>query len=158
MLAYRNTPHSTTGETPANPLMGGRLRTRIDLIKPSAEGNFMHKQFTRRMQRKATRDGLCMNNCVLVRNYRGFSKWARGTVFQKTCLVFYQVWVTTLRGPFTWRRHLNQLLRQKTEKPVLLQPPLIRHHASAPLPETTTSKSCYPSRQRRIPKRYEVRS
>ena len=34
LLAYRNTPHSTTGETPSQRFLGRRLRTRLDLLKP----------------------------------------------------------------------------------------------------------------------------
>ena len=34
LMKYRNTPHSTTGETPATLFMGRNLRTRLDLIKP----------------------------------------------------------------------------------------------------------------------------
>ena len=34
LMKYRNTPPSTTGETPATLFMGRNLRTRLDLIKP----------------------------------------------------------------------------------------------------------------------------
>ena len=34
LLAYRNTPHSTTGEPPSQLFLGRRLRTRLDLLKP----------------------------------------------------------------------------------------------------------------------------
>ena len=34
LLAYRNTPHSTTGETASQLFLGRRLRTRLDLLKP----------------------------------------------------------------------------------------------------------------------------
>ena len=33
LLAYRNTPHSTTGEPPSQLFLGRRLRTRLDLLK-----------------------------------------------------------------------------------------------------------------------------
>ena len=71
LLAYRNTPHSTTGETPANLLMGRRLRTRLDVIKPTVEGKVMHKQFTQSKQRRSSREDFCPDDHVLVRNYRG---------------------------------------------------------------------------------------
>jgi len=35
LLVYRNTPHSTTGESPSMLLMGRRRRTRFDLLTPS---------------------------------------------------------------------------------------------------------------------------
>ena len=34
LLAYRNTPHSTTGEAQSQLFLGRRLRTRLDLLKP----------------------------------------------------------------------------------------------------------------------------
>ena len=37
LLVYRNTPHSTTGESPSMLLMGRRLRTPLDLLTPSLE-------------------------------------------------------------------------------------------------------------------------
>ena len=44
-LVYRNTPHATTGESPAILLMGRKLRTRLDLIKPSVSRMVEKKQF-----------------------------------------------------------------------------------------------------------------
>lgn len=35
LVTYRNTPHATTRETPANLFIGRRLRTRLDAVKPS---------------------------------------------------------------------------------------------------------------------------
>jgi hypothetical protein len=40
LLTYRNSPHSTTGETPAKLFLGRNLRTRLDLIKPDTQGAF----------------------------------------------------------------------------------------------------------------------
>ena len=37
LFSYRNTPHSTTGSTPVELLMGRRLRSTLDLIKPDLE-------------------------------------------------------------------------------------------------------------------------
>ena len=34
LFAYRNTPHSTTGVSPAELLMGRKLRSPLDLLKP----------------------------------------------------------------------------------------------------------------------------
>ncbi len=35
LMAYRATPQSTTGVTPAELLQGRRLRTRLDMLTPS---------------------------------------------------------------------------------------------------------------------------
>ena len=39
LCTYRSTPHSTTGRTPAELLIGRRFRTRLDCIKPSLRHN-----------------------------------------------------------------------------------------------------------------------
>lgn len=36
LLSYRNTPHKSTGRVPAELLMGHRLRSKLDLLKPDA--------------------------------------------------------------------------------------------------------------------------
>jgi hypothetical protein len=43
-MKYRNTPHSTTGETPATLFMGRNLRTRLDFIKPDIRKHVVEKQ------------------------------------------------------------------------------------------------------------------
>nr|XP_037279883.1 uncharacterized protein K02A2.6-like [Rhipicephalus microplus] len=184
LLAYQNTPHPTTGEATANLLTGRRLRTRLDAMKPTVEGRVMHSQFTQMQQRKSNRNCFCINDSVLVRNYRGSPKWVRGTVLKKTGPVSYEVIVTTPRGKFIWRRHLDQLLggtgtvttprasesdftegflalpqsqagdQSTSEEPVPME-------AASPVPtppsETPAPERRYPSRQRRPPHRYEVR-
>ncbi|XP_037501537.2 uncharacterized protein K02A2.6-like [Rhipicephalus sanguineus] len=184
LLAYRNTPHPTTGEAPANLLMGRRLRTRLDAMKPTVEGKVMHSQFTQIQQRKSNRNCFCINDSVLVRNYRGSPKWVRGTVLKKTGPVSYKVIVTTPRGKFIWRRHLDQLLastgtvvtprasepdftegflalpqsqagdQSTSEEPVPME---AGPPAPAPPSETPAPERRYPSRQRRPPDRYEAR-
>ena len=44
LIKYRNTPHSTTGEIPATLVMGRKLRTRLDLIKPGIRKHVTDKQ------------------------------------------------------------------------------------------------------------------
>ena len=43
LLGYRTTPHTATGCTPAEILMGRRLRTRVDIIHPSLSANMERK-------------------------------------------------------------------------------------------------------------------
>ncbi|KAM7312980.1 uncharacterized protein ISCGN_002903 [Ixodes scapularis] len=188
LLTYRNTPHSTTGETPANLLMGRRLRSRLDVIKPTVEGKVIHKQFIQSKQRRTSREEICPGDNVLVRNYRSSPRWLRGTVLKKNGPVSYQVQVTTPRGKFIWRRHLDQLLSQTrpTATPVPSDtddaegflvfspgepsvPATVQEHGPQqphtipqrdPVPPTgrSTSEGRYPSRERRPPDRYQARS
>lgn len=37
LLNYRSTPHSTTGKTPAEMLMGRNIRSKLDLLLPDEE-------------------------------------------------------------------------------------------------------------------------
>ncbi|XP_040359235.2 uncharacterized protein K02A2.6-like [Ixodes scapularis] len=188
LLTYRNTPHSTTGETPANLLMGRRLRSRLDVIKPTVEGKVIDKQFIQSKQRRTSRKEICPGDNVLVRNYRSLPRWLRGTVLKKTGPVPYQVQVTTPQGKFIWRRHLDQLLSQTrpTATPVPSDtddaegflafspgepsvPATVQEHGPQqphtipqrdPVPPTgrSTSEGRYPPRERRPPDRYQAHS
>ena len=44
LFSYRNTPQTTTGSTPAELLMGRRLRSAMDLIKPDLEKRVVEQQ------------------------------------------------------------------------------------------------------------------
>ena len=44
LIAYRNTPHSTTGVSPAQGLLGKPLRTRLDLVKPNLNRKMVNQQ------------------------------------------------------------------------------------------------------------------
>ena len=44
LIAYRSTPHSTTGESPAQLLLGTPLRTRLDLVKPNLNRKMVNQQ------------------------------------------------------------------------------------------------------------------
>ncbi|KAM7280978.1 uncharacterized protein ISCGN_006089, partial [Ixodes scapularis] len=175
-------------ETPANLLMGRRLRSRLDVIKPTVEGKVIHKQFIQSKQRRTSREEICPGGNVLVRNYRSSPRWLLGTVLKKTGPASYQVQVTTPRGKFIWRRHLDQLLSQTrpTATPVPSDtddaegflvfspgepslPATVQEHGPQqphtipqrdPVPPTgrSTSEGRYPSRERRPPDRYEARS
>ena len=82
LLAYRNSPHSMTKETPAMLFMGPSLRSRLDLMKPNISS-------------------------VLIWNYRGGSKWLPATVFSKSGPLSYTVELT---NGSTVRRHIEQII------------------------------------------------
>ena len=44
LIAYRNTPHSTTGESPAQLFLERPLRTRLDLVKPNLNQKMVNQQ------------------------------------------------------------------------------------------------------------------
>lgn len=44
LAAYRFTPHSTTGLSPAEMMFGRRVRTRWDLLRPDVQAKVIHSQ------------------------------------------------------------------------------------------------------------------
>lgn len=108
LIAYRNTPHSTTGQSPAVLMFGRPLRTRLDLVKPDLN----RKMRDRSLEQSAT--SMCsrqlrqveVGDTVMARDYRGGLKWCPGRVLERTGPLMYRVEV----GNTIWRRHIDQLL------------------------------------------------
>ncbi|XP_038157034.1 uncharacterized protein K02A2.6-like [Cyprinodon tularosa] len=102
LLGYRNTPHTTTGKTPAELFLKRQVRTRLSLIRP---------QFSQRMQNK-TEPPLprvrvfTVGQPVLVKNYRGGEKWLNGVIREILGPVTYSVEVN---GKCV-KKHVNQML------------------------------------------------
>ena len=74
LLAYRNTPHSTTGEPPSQLFLGRRLRTRLELLKP----DLSIKVNNRQIDQSVAKDGsvtrhFSIGQRVIERNYTGVS-------------------------------------------------------------------------------------
>lgn len=83
LLVYRNTPHSTTGVSPAMLLMGRRLRTRLDLMLPSFQKRVNSSQD--KMVKQSKSHGLCeleLGDNVLVRNFGKGDKWMKGVIIE----------------------------------------------------------------------------
>ena len=49
LFAYRNTPHCTTGQSPAKLLLGRNSRTRLDLLKPNTTAHVENKQWNQKI-------------------------------------------------------------------------------------------------------------
>jgi hypothetical protein len=109
MLVYRNTPHSTTGEAPAKLLMGRKLRTRLDLIKPSMHARVERSQenVASRSEHRGCRKFYC-GDPVLARNYGSGEKWMTGVVVE---ILGNKHYVVEVNGQF-WKRHIDQLLHR----------------------------------------------
>ncbi|XP_040359150.2 uncharacterized protein K02A2.6-like [Ixodes scapularis] len=173
LLTYRNTPHTTTKETPASLFLGRRLRTRLDAIKPSVGGRVGHQQFVQTSQRKARTRIFSVNDNVLVRNYRGSQKWVPGTILKQSGPVSFQVRVMTARGIYIWRRHQDQMLHHRENSmqatsdgflPDLRDPencvdePVVSEFATTPQRATDNPavQQRYPTRHRRPRDRYDA--
>ena len=106
LLQYRNTPHSTTGVAPVEAMLGRKMRTRLDLLKPHPAERVLDAQAQQMMKHNQRLPEYQVGDKVLVRNYAGGQKWKTGTVLGRTGPVSYQVTVEGL----VWSRHAGQLL------------------------------------------------
>lgn len=81
MFQYRNTPHTTTKETPTKVLLDKSVRFIFDLLKPQTEDIVLGKQIAQ-IQNSGKRDVVFeLNEKVLVRDCRSpSSKWKTAVV------------------------------------------------------------------------------
>lgn len=112
-MPYRNTPHSTTGESPAILLMGRRLRTSLDQLTPSVQVQLEWKQqgVVDRTSDRHWRN-LQVEDQVMVRNYSAGEKWMKGIV---THLLGSRHYIVTIQHQL-WKIHIDQLIRYKMNK------------------------------------------
>jgi len=153
LFHYRSTPHSTTGVTPAELLLGRKLRSRLDVLRPDVESKVMRRQ----MEQKRAHDRRA-HNCVFTvgervyaRHYgHGQPRWVPACVVQVTGPLSY---LLELEDGTTIRRHQDQTrkrfdsmledhsvtVEESDLTPLLtdLQPPVDPH--SDPLVEHSTS-------------------
>nr|XP_054931819.1 uncharacterized protein K02A2.6-like [Dermacentor andersoni] len=111
LLSYRNTPQATSAEAPSLWLLGRRLRTRLDLVRPSVEERVAHKQFQDTSRRRHRATTFSEGDFVRVRNFRRGPWSFSATVFARTGPVSYRVSVVTPRGVCEWVRHRNRIVR-----------------------------------------------
>lgn len=163
LLTYRNTPHATTKECPASLMMGRRLRSRLDLVRPSMSSEVQHRQFQGTLYKRSCARTFNVGSAVLVRNYRGPPKWLKGVIVSQSGPVSFQVKVSTRTGTQIWRRHHDQLLASNHRDEVQHKEPPedlwwdripssgpTTHATEARQPPTSGSPR-YPRRQRRPP-------
>jgi hypothetical protein len=109
LLTYRITPHTTTGVTPSQLLMGRCLRSRLDRLFPDVAGRVESRQ-TRQVQQHNNSHSLRtfkVTDTVYVRDFTSSStKWLPGTVVKITGPLSYHVKLSTGE---TVRRHVDAI-------------------------------------------------
>ncbi|KAK3085126.1 hypothetical protein FSP39_024809 [Pinctada imbricata] len=116
LLQYRNTPHTTTNESPAKLFVGRQLRSRLDLIRPNIQGKVDRAKMNSAFRKKGKpAPSFKPGDHVIVRDYRG-NKWINGTI--ESLLGPLNCTVKTDFGSL-WKRHVDQIrkteCRNKTE-------------------------------------------
>ena len=113
MFAYRLAPHSTTGISPSELLLGRKPRSRLDLLKPNTAQRVEDKQ----LHQKAAHDVSArhrkfeLGDLVYDLNFQGGEKWTPGEIIQLDGSVFLGV---QLQNGKTVRRHQDDL-RHRSE-------------------------------------------
>ena len=170
LLAYRTTPHTTTGEAPCKLFLGRDLRTRLDLLLPGVQRKVTHKQAQQKLQhdQHAKMRELEPGERVMVRDKRpnASSTWIPGVIVQQHGPLTFLV---DVGQGLLWRRHLDHLKQFPSDDdfgPSLT--PASPPGGAIPSPSdtsttiTSTSQAAvqteterrYPSRVRRSPDRY----
>jgi transposase InsO family protein len=109
LMMYRNTPHCTTGESPAMLLMGRRLRTKLDLVFPSINKTVAVRQEA--MMKQSAHRGARLIQAGDKVQYRNFqsheSPWKFGEVSEVLGARHYIV----KDGNVEMKRHLDQIIK-----------------------------------------------
>ena len=103
LFTYRITPHSTTGRSPAELLLGRQPRSRLDLLHPDLAPRVESSQLKQKRSHDShTKARLFqIGERVYVRNFRGLPIWISGEIVDQL-------------GPLTFRVQFNdgQILKR----------------------------------------------
>ena len=110
LFKYRVTPQTTTGLSPAQLLMGRRLRTHLDLLHPDTSKNIIEKQ-QKCVQGKPRK--FQIGDKLFARNFRG-PHWIPVTVTRVTGPLSYQV---ESDSGIMLRRHVDHLRTRYSDSP-----------------------------------------
>jgi hypothetical protein len=108
LLAYRVTPHATTGVTPSELLQGRKLRTQLDLVRPDVNRRVHCRQQEQKIQhdRSARAREFGIGDKVRVRDVVA-DKWLPATVTAATGPCSYECRLSDDR---TVRRHVDHVI------------------------------------------------
>lgn len=100
MLSYRKTIHPATGKSPSMMVFGRQIRSRLDLMLPSAL-NIEKREIVGKVR------SLIVNENVSVRDYLTYGKkWQFGKIQEKLGKLHYLI---KLNDGRIWKRHIDQI-------------------------------------------------
>ena len=109
LMKYRITPHSTTGISPSELLMGRRLRSRLDILHPDLSGKVEDKQWKQKLahdNQKAPRT-FEEGDPVFAEDFTASSeKWLPGVIQKVTGPLSYRIQLADGR---VVRRHVDNM-------------------------------------------------
>lgn len=114
LFAYRNSPHSTTSESPAFLMLGRTLRSRISMLRPNLAATVNKNQQKQVNSHSHARlRTFNIGDHVLVRDYRKDQLWQSGIIHSSTGPLSSQVEISP--GKY-WRRHADQIVHSNVDK------------------------------------------
>ncbi len=108
LLSYHSTLHATTNRSPSELFLGRRVRTRLDLLRPSCDRQVDRRQAQQEADhdRRACSLELFVGQQVMARNLRPGAPWIAGVVIERLGPLTYLVQVDNGQ---LWKRHLDHL-------------------------------------------------
>ena len=116
LFKYRITPQTMTGVSPADLLVGRRLRSALSLLKPDLVSSMREKQLGASESKKCR--SFEIDQPVLIKNYGIGAEWIPGVVAAITGNVNYKVLTTDGR---LLHRHVDQVVSRSS---IVVQPEL----------------------------------
>ena len=113
LFNYRITPQCTTGISPAELLMGRRLRCQLDLVHPDTAKKILQRQ-DKQITSNAKLRSFEVGDKVFVRNFPGTKKWVPGTIVKKTGPLSYHIKST---DGINFPRHVDHLRPRHSSDP-----------------------------------------
>ena len=142
LMAYRLTPQSTTGISPAEMLLGRQPRSRLDLLKPHTADRVENSQLRQKKQHDARAKDreLRVGDRVFVRNYHQGDRWLLGTIQAKTGPVSF---LARLEDGRERRCHQDQLRLRTVE----VEKPRTTVECDVPVPPAPEPRVLTPEEQ-----------
>jgi transposase InsO family protein len=114
LFQYRTTPHTTTGVSPAELLLGRRPRTLLDLLVPKVSDRVQHKQ----EQQKSSHDKRArvrkfqVNDLVYARKFPNAKEWIPGKIVKVLGPLSFEVELELDHSII--RRHIDHIKSRQT--------------------------------------------
>ena len=111
LFQHRITPHSTTGVSPSELLMGRQIRSHLDLVQPNLSNQVELKQEAQKQyhDRHAKSRVFELGNKVFVKNPSSGPPWLSGHIIQIRGPVSYTVKLSNGR---IMRKHIDQIRKR----------------------------------------------
>ena len=118
LFTYRLTPHSTTGRSPAELMLGRQPRSRLDLLKPNIAQKVERRQFNQKLthDKSTSTRSFQEGEEVYAKNFSAYgAPWLTGHITKLTGPVSVEI---QLKDGSTVKRHFDQIRKKPVSSSV----------------------------------------